>query len=72
MDKNYETSIDIRWLCLIYFLIVNLEILVFNKADTTWLTISWGISVVIWSLIFIGTLIKAFKMFLKNRKDKNV
>lgn len=72
MNKNYEVSIDIRWLCLIYFLILNLIILVMQKTTDTWLTIIWGISMVVWFINFMMTLIKIFNRFFKNRKDKNV
>ena len=72
MNKNYEVSIDIRWLCLIYFLILNLIILVMQKTTDTWLTIIWGISMVVWFINFMMTLIKIFNRFFKNRKDKKV
>lgn len=72
MNKNYEVSIDIRWLCLIYFLILNLILLVTQKTTVTWLTISWGISMIVWFINFMTTLIKIFNRFFKNRKDKNV
>ena len=72
MNKNYEVSIDIRWLCLIYFLILNLIILVMQKTTVTWITIIWGISMIMWFINFMMTLIKIFNRFFKNRKDKNV
>lgn len=72
MNKNYEVSIDIRWLCLIYFLILNLIILVMQKTTVTWLTIIWGIVMIVWFIDFLITLIKIFNRFFKNRKDKNV
>ena len=72
MNKNYEVSIDIRWLCLIYFLILNLIILVMQKTTVTWITIIWGISMIIWFINLMMTLIKIFNRFFKNRKDKNV
>ena len=46
MNKNYEVSIDIRWLCLIYFLILNLIILIMQKTTVTWVTMIWGIGMV--------------------------
>ena len=72
MNKNYEVSIDIRWLCLIYFLIFNLIILIMQKTTVTWTTIIWGIGMVTWFINFMMTLIKIFHRFFKNRKDKNV
>ena len=72
MNKNYEVSIDIRWLCLIYFLILNLIILIMQKTTVTWITMTWGICIVAWFINFVITLIKIFNMFFKNRKDKNV
>ena len=72
MNKNYEVSIDIRWLCLIYFLILNLIILVMQKTTVTWITIIWGISMIIWFINLMMILIKIFNRFFKNRKDKNV
>ena len=72
MNKNYEVSIDIRWLCLIYFLILNLIILIMQKTTVTWITIIWGIGMVAWFINFMMTLIKIFNRFFKNRKDKNV
>ena len=72
MNKNYEVSIDIRWLCLIYFLILNLIILVMQKTTVTWITIIWGIGMIIWFINLMMILIKIFNMFFKNRKDKNV
>ena len=72
MNKNYEVSIDIRWLCLIYFLILNLIILIMQKTTVTWITMIWGICMVAWFINFVITLIKIFNMFFKNRKDKNV
>ena len=72
MNKNYEVSIDIRWLCLIYFLILNLIILIMQKTTVTWITMIWGICMVAWFINFMMTLIKIFNMFFKNRKDKNV
>lgn len=72
MNKNYEVSIDIRWLCLIYFLILNLIILVMQKTTVTWLTIIWRIVMIVWFIDFLITLIKIFNRFFKNRKDKNV
>lgn len=72
MNKNYEVSIDIRWLCLIYFFILNLIILVMQKTTVTWLTIIWGIGMIVWFINFVITLIKIFNRFFKNRKDKNV
>ena len=72
MNKNYEVSIDIRWLCLIYFLILNLIILIMQKTTVTWITMIWGICIVAWFINFMMTLIKIFNMFFKNRKDKNV
>ena len=72
MNKNYEVSIDIRWLCLIYFLILNLIILVMQKTTVTWITIIWGIGMIIWFINLMMTLIKIFNRFFKNRKDKNV
>ena len=72
MNKNYEVSIDIRWLCLIYFLILNLIILIMQKTTVTWVTIIWGIGMVAWFINFMMTLIKIFNRFFKNRKDKNV
>ena len=72
MNKNYEVSIDIRWLCLIYFLILNLIILIMQKTTVTWVTMIWGIGMVVWFINFMMTLIKIFNRFFKNRKDKNV
>ena len=72
MNKNYEVSIDIRWLCLIYFLIFNLIILIMQKTTVTWITMIWGIGMVAWFINFMMTLIKIFNRFFKNRKDKNV
>ena len=72
MNKNYEVSIDIRWLCLIYFLILNLIILIMQKTTVTWITMIWGIGMVAWFINFMMTLIKIFHRFFKNRKDKNV
>ena len=72
MNKNYEVSIDIRWLCLIYFLILNLIILIMQKTPVTWTTMIWGIGMVAWFINFMMTLIKIFNRFFKNRKDKNV
>ena len=72
MNKNYEVSIDIRWLCLIYFLILNLIILIMQKTTVTWITMIWGICIVAWFINFMMTLIKIFNMFFKNRKGKNV
>ena len=72
MNKNYEVSIDIRWLCLIYFLILNLIILIMQKTTVTWVTMIWGIGMVAWFINFMMTLIKIFNRFFKNRKDKNV
>ena len=72
MNKNYEVSIDIRWLCLIYFLILNLIILIMQKTTVTWITIIWGIGMIIWFINLMMILIKIFNMFFKNRKDKNV
>ena len=72
MNKNYEVSIDIRWLCLIYFLILNLIILIMQKTTVTWVTMIWGIVMVAWFINFMMTLIKIFNRFFKNRKDKNV
>ena len=72
MNKNYEVSIDIRWLCLIYFLILNLIILIMQKTTVTWITMIWGIGMVAWFINFVMTLIKIFNRFFKNRKDKNV
>lgn len=72
MNKNYEVSIDIRWLCLIYFLILNLIILIMQKTTVTWITMIWGIGMVAWFINFMMTLIKIFNRFFKNRKDKNV
>ena len=72
MNKNYEVSIDIRWLCLIYFLIFNLIILIMQKTTVTWVTMIWGIGMVAWFINFMMTLIKIFNRFFKNRKDKNV
>lgn len=72
MNKNYEVSIDIRWLFLIYFLILNLIILVTQKTTVTWLTIIWGIGMIVYFIDFMITLIKIFNRFFKNRKDKNV
>ena len=72
MNKNYEVSIDIRWLCLIYFLILNLIILIMQKTTITWVTMIWGIGMVAWFINFMMTLIKIFNRFFKNRKDKNV
>ena len=72
MNKNYEVSIDIRWLCLIYFLILNLIILIMQKTTVTWITMIWGICIVAWFINFMMTLIKIFNRFFKNRKDKNV
>ena len=72
MNKNYEVSIDIRWLCLIYFLILNLIILVMQKTTVTWITIIWGISMIIWFINLMMILITIFNRFFKNRKDKNV
>lgn len=72
MNKNYEVSIDIRWLCLIYFLILNLIILIMQKTTVTWITTIWGIGMVSWFINFMMTLIKIFNRFFKNRKDKNV
>ena len=72
MNKNYEVSIDIRWLCLIYFLILNLIILVMQKTTVTWITIIWGISMIIWFINLMMILIEIFNRFFKNRKDKNV
>ena len=72
MNKNYEVSIDIRWLCLIYFLILNLIILVMQKTTVTWITIIWGIGMIIWFINLMMILIKIFNRFFKNRKDKNV
>ena len=72
MNKNYEVSIDIRWLCLIYFLILNLIILIMQKITVTWITIIWGISMIIWFINLMMILIKIFNRFFKNRKDKNV
>ena len=72
MNKNYEVSIDIRWLCLIYFLILNLIILIMQKTTVTWVTMIWGIGMVAWFINFMMTLIKIFNRFFKNRKDRNV
>ena len=72
MNKNYEVSIDIRWLCLIYFLILNLIILIMQKTTVTWVKMIWGIGMVAWFINFMMTLIKIFNRFFKNRKDKNV
>ena len=72
MNKNYEVSIDIRWLCLIYFLILNLIILVMQKTTVTWITIIWGIGMIIWFINLMMILITIFNRFFKNRKDKNV
>ena len=72
MNKNYEVSIDIRWLCLIYFLILNLIILVMQKITVTWITIIWGIGMIIWFINLMIILITIFNRFFKNRKDKNV
>lgn len=72
MNKNYEVSIDIRWLCLIYFLILNLIILIMQKTTVTWTTMIWGIGMVAWFINFMMTLIKIFNRFFKNRKGKNV
>ena len=72
MNKNYEVSLDIRWLCLIYFLILNLIILIMQKTTVTWVTMIWGIGMVAWFINFMMTLIKIFNRFFKNRKDKNV
>ena len=72
MNKNYEVSIDIRWLCLIYFLILNLIILVMQKITVTWITIIWGIGMIIWFINLMMILITIFNRFFKNRKDKNV
>ena len=72
MNKYYEVSIDIRWLCLIYFLILNLIILIMQKTTVTWITMIWGICIVAWFINFMMTLIKIFNMFFKNRKGKNV
>lgn len=71
MNKNYEVSIDIRWLCLIYFLILNLIILIMQKTTVTWVTMIWRIGMVAWFINFMMTLIKIFNRFFKNRKDKN-
>lgn len=71
MNKNYKVSIDIR-LCLIYFLILNLIILVTQKTTVSWLAITFGIGTIIWFIVFIITLSKTLIIFLKNRKDKNV
>ena len=72
MNKNYEVSIDIRWLCLIYFFFFYLIILIMQKTTVTWITIIWGISMIIWFINLMMTLIKIFNRFFKNRKDKNV
>ena len=72
MNKNYEISIDIRWLCLIYFLILNLIISVMQKTTDTWLTIILGIGMIVYFIDFMITLIKIFNRFFKNRKDKSV
>lgn len=72
MNKNYEVSIDIRLLCLCYFLIFNLIILIMQESASTLLIITWGISAVVWAIIFTITLSKILIIFLKNRKGKNV
>lgn len=72
MNKNYEVSIDIRLLCLCYFLIFNLIILIMQESASTLLIITWGISAVVWTIIFTITLSKILIIFLKNRKGKNV